>query len=124
MQGFETGAIGVDGENCAEPRTAAVVRRPIQNVTRQDQTVVWVSSVCVGSGIGSSCRETIQGRKGLRRHLTSQHRAKSGYKHGRETQFSNAGSHGSLLLITGLQLANPSGHTADITIAWNDGALT
>src|ERR1041385_2032232 len=76
-------------------RTAACSGRPIQSVARRN-TCIRETSVAVG--ISVKCRETMQGRKGLRPHPASQRQAESGYQRGQEEQIDNAPFHRLILL--------------------------
>src|SRR6266581_527352 len=93
MQGCKTPAMRVHLEHRAIARTAALLRRPIQGVARQNQSGNRKNSIAVGILTGRnmpSRRKTMQGRKGLRRHPTSRYQAETRYQRGQEEQILNA----------------------------------
>ena len=89
MQVRKTRPIGVDGKHGAPARTAPACAAPYK-VLPDKSSPKQEFSVTVGAIItfrSRYCRETMQVREGLSRHLTSQHPAKTGYQHGQEEGF-------------------------------------
>src|SRR6266567_3356057 len=85
MQGSKIRAIDVDLEHRALSRAAALRRRSIQGVVRQNQTGRRTGSVAAS--------KTMQGREVLRRQSASRYQAQTGYQRGQEEQVFDTSLH-------------------------------
>src|SRR6266700_4074413 len=101
MQVRKARAIGLNGEHCAIARTAAISRRAIQGIARQNQSGLRRSSVAAASKI-------IQVRENLRGHPAGRYQAETSYQREPGEQNLNAGFHSPEIVSEGELLWNPN----------------